>query len=93
MQFRSSGLAINSLSCPVQCNSLIVIDRQSELSLVACSLLHLVLYWLLKVQLKIQFGMLIEALETLECVCHPAPCNREDHSYLFVFPCYVCYVN
>jgi hypothetical protein len=72
MQFRSSGLAINSLSCPVQCNSLIVIDRQSELSLVACSLLHLVLYWLLKVQLKIQFGMRIEALETLECVvCHP----------------------
>jgi len=68
MQFRSSGLAINSLSCPVQCNSLIVIDRQSELSLVACSLLHLVLYWLLKVQ----FGMRIEALETLECVvCHP----------------------
>jgi len=72
MQFRSSGLAINSLSCPVQCNSLIAIDRQSELSLVACSLLHLVLYWLLKVQLKIQFGMRIEALETLECVvCHP----------------------
>ena len=72
MLFRSSGLAINSLSCPVQCNSLIVIDRQSELSLVACSLLHLVLYWLLKVQLTIQFGMRIEALETLECVvCHP----------------------
>jgi len=52
MQFRSRGLAINSPSCSVQCNCLIVIDRQSAPPLAACNLLRLVLYWLVKVQLK-----------------------------------------